>query len=290
VGNAEKLFIIADGPRFGHPTDTERCAEVRAIVEQVDWPCDVYQNFSDDNLGCKRRVNSGLDWVFSQVERAIVLEDDCVPHPDFFSFCDTLLDRYADDDRVWVITGDNFQNGQRRGNGSYYFSKYNHVWGWATWRRAWQRNDGSLSFWPAWQSSADWRAKMPDAVERRYWEATFNRAHAELIDTWDYAWSASVWYHGGLIATPNVNLVSNIGFGADGTHTTASTSNLAEVPTHPLGELTHLLQVVQDVAADKYVFNHHFGGRNLRFPRSLLGLPRRVGGTLYRQLKRSFTG
>lgn len=113
-----QLFIIADGPRPGHPTDVDRCAEVRTIMDQVDWPCEVQHNYAEVNLGLKCRVSSGLDWVFSQVDRAIVLEDDCVPHPDFF-FCDGLLERYADDDRVSVIAGNNFQHGRRRGDGSY---------------------------------------------------------------------------------------------------------------------------------------------------------------------------
>ena len=119
-----QLFIISDGPRIEHPTDAERCAEVRAIVERVDWPCEVYRHYAESNLGCKQRVSSGLDWVFAQVERAIILEDDCLPHPDFFEFCENLLDRYANDSRVWVISGDNFQNGHRRGRAAYYFSKY----------------------------------------------------------------------------------------------------------------------------------------------------------------------
>lgn len=105
-----KLFIIADGPRPGHPTDAERCREVQEIVEQIDWPCEVYRNYADENLGLKRRVSSGLDWVFEKVDRVIVLEDDCLPHPDFFGFCETLLERYENDERVWVITGNNFQD------------------------------------------------------------------------------------------------------------------------------------------------------------------------------------
>lgn len=123
-----RLFVIADGPRPGHPTDEERCAEVRDIVADVDWPCAVQREYADSNLGLKQRVSSGLDWVFSEVDRAIVLEDDCVPHADFFMFCDALLDRYAEDERVAAVTGDNFQEGNKRGEASYYFSKYNHVW------------------------------------------------------------------------------------------------------------------------------------------------------------------
>ena len=279
-----RLYIIADGPRLGHPFDAERCAEVRAIVEQVDWPCEVHRDYADSNLGCKRRVSSGLDWVFGQVERAIVLEDDCLPHPSFFTFCDTLLERYAGDERVWAVTGNNFQNGRRRGDAAYYFSKFNHVWGWATWRRAWQQYRGDVPFWPDWQHSADWREKTPDTVERRYWGAIFDRVRADQIDTWDYPWTASVWYHGGLTATPNVNLVTNIGFGPDATHTYV-TDECEGLPVQPLGVITHPRVVEQDRGADRYVFDHTFGGIHQRWHRRVLGLPRRIAARLIRTLR-----
>src|SRR5262249_2982569 len=108
----EKLFVIADGPRVENTADAERCRKVRAIIDQVDWPCEVYRDYAEMNLGLKRRVSSGLDWVFGHVDRAIVLEDDCLPHPDFFVFCENLLQRYLDDDRIWALTGNNFQHGR----------------------------------------------------------------------------------------------------------------------------------------------------------------------------------
>lgn len=284
-----KLFIIADGPRSGNPSDPELCTAVRAIVEQVDWPCEVHHNYADSNMGLKRRVSSGLDWVFSQVERAIVLEDDCVAHPDFFRFCDVLLERYADDDRVSVITGNNFQNGRKRGEAAYYFSKYSHCWGWATWSRAWRHYQGDLPFWPEWFQSVAWLENCPDVVERRYWGQIFKRVRAGQIDSWAYPWIVSLWHHGGLTATPNVNLVSNIGFGLDSTHTASADSPLAGMATEPLGEIRHPKFVAQDTEADRYVFDHTFGGRWQRFPLSLLSYLRRVAGFTFRTLKRSFT-
>jgi hypothetical protein len=280
-----QLFVIADGPRLGHPADAVRCRAVREIVERVDWPCEVHRNYAKTNLGLKRRVSSGLDWVFGQVERAIVLEDDCVAHPDFFRFCDALLEHYALDERVSVITGNNFQNGRQRGEASYYFSRYNHCWGWATWRRAWQHYQGDLPFWPEWSRSADWCEKTPDAVERRYWEKIFDRVYAGQIDSWAYPWTACVWKFGGLTATPNVNLVSNIGFGEDATHTTATKSAQAELPTQSLGRITHPKLVKRDDKADQWVFEYNFGGRDLRFPRSWFLFPRRAIGFAYRKLK-----
>jgi hypothetical protein len=253
------LLIVADGPRPGHPTDAKNCAETRAIVEQIDWPCTVLRNYSDVNLGCKRRVSSGLDWVFEQVETAIILEDDCIPHEDFFPYCDELLERYATDERVWVVTGNNFQQGKKRGDAAYYFSKFNHCWGWATWRRAWQHYRVDMPFWPDWQATTDWQKKLPDPVERKIWSNLLDRVKGGEIDTWDYQWTACVWYYGGLTATPNVNLVTNIGFGPDATHT-VSAGDQEGLPIYPLGPLTHPKVVQQDRAADRLILNHNFGG------------------------------
>lgn len=282
-----ELFIVADGPRVNHPDDIDLCDAVRAIVGNVDWPCDVKYNYSDSNLGLKRRVTSGLDWVFNQVDRAIVLEDDCIAHPDFFNFCNELLDRYSEDERVYVITGNNFQGGRKRGGASYYFSKYNHCWGWATWKRAWRSYQEELSFWPEWKTSSDWFRLAPDKVERRYWNRIFELVIARKIDSWAFPWTASVWLKGGLTATPNVNLVTNIGFGSDSTHTLNENSSLAEIAIEPLGSIVHPQSIVQDVEADQYVFDHVFGGRLQRFPLLLLNLPCRVIRRLLKIFKKS---
>jgi hypothetical protein len=281
-----RLFLIADGPRDGHPSDAERCAEVRGILERVDWPCAVHRDFADRNLGLKRRIVSGLDRVFESVDRAIVLEDDCLAHPDFFRFCEELLDRYADDERVWAVTGDNFQDGRHRGDASYYFSRYNHCWGWATWRRAWKHNDPDIRFWPGWRDSKDWTRAIPDAVERRYWTAIFDRVAAgDLDNSWAYPWTASVWRHGGLCATPNANLVSNIGFSAEATHTRQPGEG-ANLPARPLSAITHPATVERDARADRHAFNRHFGGWRLRFPITLL----RAGARALRGALRSMPG
>lgn len=283
-----RLYVAADGPREGREGEAERVAKVREIATAVDWPCEVKTLFRERNLGCKCAVSGAITWFFGQEEQGIILEDDCLPHPDFFTFCETLLDRYADDQRVWVITGDNFQNGRKRGDGSYYFSRYNHVWGWASWRRAWQHYDGDLSFWPEWKRSEGWISEFADRVERRYWEKIFDRMYAQEIDTWDYPWTASVWRHGGLTITPNVNLVSNIGFGADSTHTSATDSLLANLPTSPIGVLVNPSLLVIDQAADRYAFDFAFGGINKRFPGVLLHAPRSALRYVSREIKRVF--
>lgn len=283
-----RLYVAADGPRPGREGESLRCEETRRIATAVDWPCEVRTLFRDTNLGCKRAVSSAISWFFQHEEQGIILEDDCLPHEDFFPFCETLLDRYVADERVWAITGDNFQNGVRRGESSYYFSRYNHVWGWASWRRAWQKADMDIRFWPSWKRSLSWRETIPDPVERRYWEKIFDRVYQNEIDTWDYPWTASVWYHGGLTATPNVNLVSNIGFGAEATHTKEN-SPVANMQTHGIYPLVHPGDVRRDADADRYDFDHNFDGRYLRFPRSLVRLPRRVVGWMWRRIQSAVT-
>ncbi len=270
-----RLYVAGDGARENREGEAEKVAKARKIATQVDWPCELKILFREKNLGCKKAVSSAITWFFEQEEQGIILEDDCLPHPDFFRFCEVLLDYYANDERIFVITGNNFQNGQKRGNASYYFSKYNHCWGWATWRRAWEYYQGNIPFWPEWSRSEDWLRKIPNRAERRYWQKIFNQVYQNKIDSWAYPWTASVWYAGGLTATPNVNLVSNIGFGDDATHT-VEINQFANLPTSFIGYIIHPNEVIQDIEADTYVFNEVFGGKYSQFPQSLLYLPKRL--------------
>jgi hypothetical protein len=282
-----RLYIGADGPRQGIESDRSKTEQARTIATQVDWPCDVNTLFRNNNLGCKAAVSEAITWFFRNEELGIILEDDCLPHLDFFHFCETLLRHYANNDRVAVITGNNFQNGKIRGEASYYFSKYNHCWGWASWRRAWKLYQGDIAFWPDWQKSSGWRDINPDPLERWYWKRIFNRVYKNKIDTWDYQWTASLWHHGGLTATPNVNLVSNIGFGPEASHTTSKLSEKDSHTTNSIGALKHPKEVRRYFEADTYVFYHHFEGRNIRFPRITLLLLLRILQILFRLNTRS---
>ena len=252
----KQLLLVADGPRPDRPDDQENCAAVRAIVDKVDWPCDVQKNYAEKNLGCKRRVSSGLDWVFSQVKEAIILEDDCLPSSSFFSYCAELLERYRHDTRIMHIGGNNFQNGQKRGNYSYFFSKYNHIWGWATWRRAWKLYDVDMSTWPMVKDSGILRYFCDSEDELSYWSGNFDLMHAGKIDTWDYAWTYACFTNG-LSVYPNVNLVSNIGFAADGTHCSGD-SPLANLPTSDISPITHPPFIVRHQEADQDNFKNVF--------------------------------
>lgn len=214
-----KLLVVADGPRANRSGESEKCIATRAIVEHVDWECEVLTNYSDVNLGCKNRVASGIDWVFEQVPEAIVLEDDCLPHPSFFRFCEELLEHYRDDERIGLISGDNFQFGRKRGEASYYFSRYNHIWGWASWRRVWHHYDRGAALWPAFRDGGWLDAVVSTPRERRHWTQAFSAVFENRLDTWDFQWTLALWSQGMVSVLPNVNLISNIGFGVDATHT-----------------------------------------------------------------------
>jgi hypothetical protein len=244
-----KLLVVADGPCPEREGESDRCAAAREVTERIDWPCEVLREYSEVNLGCRDRVSSGLDWVFTSVERAIVLEDDCVPHPTFFRFCEELLERYADEERLMHISGDNFQAGRRRGAASYYFSRYPHVWGWASWRRAWQAYDVRIEEW-ARDPEAHLR-RFSDAAERSFWAHAWNGVRNREIDTWDFQWAFACLAAGGLAINPNYNLVSNIGFEGASTHTGRDESGVAALPLEGVSfPLSHPTTLKPDLEAE----------------------------------------
>ena len=226
------LFIAADGP--ANARDAASCAEVRRIVSQVTWPCEVQTDLSPVNLGCQRRVSSALDWFFGACESGIVL--DCLPAPDFFRFCDAMLERYRDDERVVHVSGETYRQAALT-DSSYSFSKYALIWGWASWRRAWHAFDLRMASWPAFRQAGSTLALYDSDDERRYWDATFQQMHEGRISTWDYAWIFACLAQG-LSIHPAVNLVRNIGSGEGATHMTgASAFSARELGS--LGEIRH---------------------------------------------------
>ncbi len=218
-----KLFVIADGPRTDREGEAEKCEATRAIIERVDWDCEVIKNYSDINLGCAKRVSSGLDWVFNNVEETIILEDDCIPHPTFFRFSQELLEKYRNDTRIATISAQNLQLGQKRTNYSYYFSRYNHCWGWASWRRAWQHYDLTIKLWKEVQAENLLYDILIDQKAVNSWQRIFQSVYDNPTGiTWDYQWTFACWMQGSLSIIPNVNLISNVGVGADATHFTSN--------------------------------------------------------------------
>lgn len=246
------LLLVADGPRSEYQDENEKCSAVRKIVSQVDWDCHVMTHYSKTNMGCKLRVSSGLDWVFSQVEEAIILEDDCLPHPSFFEFCDLLLDKYKDDDQVFSIAGTTFQPKARQDPNSYYFSQYPQIWGWATWRRAWNFYDVNMQEWADIQNSTHFKIMMPDLQVRLYWHNKFQKIYHKKIDTWDFQFIFASLLQNALHVIPNQNLVSNIGFDLNATHTKIK-GKLSERITEQMNlPLIHPPIILREVKADKF--------------------------------------
>lgn len=259
----QTLFVISDGARHDRDGEAELIDQSRDVIGQVDWPCQVFTDYSEVNLGCKQRIASGLDWVFGQTERSIVLEDDCLPEPTFFSFCERLLTRYQDDQRIMAISGNNFQQGRSRTPHSYYFSKFPHCWGWATWRRAWQKFDLRLSSWPDFQRCDGLQLMSDHPREAAYWSKIFERQRQEQTSSWAYAWLYSMWAESGLAILPDVNLVTNIGFDDRATHTTGTDNLLANLPTSPIEQLIHPPRITRNREADRFTFETIFRQRRM---------------------------
>ena len=225
-----RVFIAVDGPRDGRADEPARCRETqRAFENGVDWPCEVHKLYRETNLGCRVAVSSAITWALEQVEHCVIIEDDCVIQPDFLKLCAVLLPRHAEDQEVMNISAASFQPGVARGDGDYYPSKYAHCWGWATWRRAWQHYRDDLSgFEPVLTDKT--LHKTED--EQAYWQIIYQRCVAGEVNSWAYRWMFSCWLKRGVGLIPNVNMVTNVGFTDDGTHTTAGDSKLG-----PLGLL-----------------------------------------------------
>ncbi len=247
-----RLFLIADSARAGNEADAARCTEVRSILTSfVDWPCEVSQNFAAENLGCRRRISSGLDWVFEQTDQAIVLEDDCLPDTSFFPFCAEMLARFADSPEIMMISGDSFTPAIADPDASYRFSQSTQIWGWATWRRAWSHYDVEMKVWPEFRDRRSLRRLVPDPRTLRFWEEAFEAVWDGRIDTWDWQWTFACWKISGLSVLPNINLVQNIGYSGDGTHTSAdSSTNPAAVSGTLTFPLDHPDAIVVDREAD----------------------------------------
>jgi hypothetical protein len=247
-----QLLVVADGPRPDWPGEEEQCAATRALIENIDWECEVLHNYSDINLGCKKRVSSGLDWVFNTVEEAIILEDDCLPHPTFFRFCEELLERYRYDERIAQISGSNYLFGRKRTNDSYYFSRYVHIWGWASWRRAWKYYDEEMKIWPL-VCNEGWLKDIFGNRERiKYWRTNFQETFEGKINTWDYQWNFTCLLRNSLSVMPNVNLTSNIGFGPEASHT-KSGGRFEDMQVFPMQfPLQHPPFLIRDAQSDKF--------------------------------------
>jgi hypothetical protein len=272
----QRLFLAVDGPRADRPGEREQVLAVQRLAEAVDWPCEVDTLFRAANLGCKVAVSDAITWFFDQVDAGIILEDDCIAHPSFFAFAAELLAYYHDDTRVCMISGDNFQFGRRRTPHSYYFSRYTHIWGWASWRRAWRWYDHGMSLWPQLRDGGWLMDMLQDRVATAYWTGIFEATWAEQNSSWAYRWTYSAWVNSALTVLPSVNLVSNIGFGGEATHTRNRRNRFAALPLAAMAfPLRHPPCLIRDTQADGFTQRTMF-----RTP-----LWRRTAGRLLRALR-----
>ncbi len=260
-----QLFVVADGARARVESDKARCAAARAIIDGVDWPCQVFRRFAGQNLGLRRNISEGLDWVFEQTERAIILEDDCLPEATFFPFCQELLEHCAQDRHVGAISGTNLDPAATAppNEDSYYFSRVCHIWGWATWRRAWQLCDHQMKEWPGLRRTNWLTDKIDNRIAQNFWRRHFDDSYAAKRDglsTWDVPWLFSCWRHDLLSIVPRSNLVANIGFGADAAHTKSQT-RAAQLPTMPVEfPLHHPRERIANAMADRHIQENFFEG------------------------------
>lgn len=254
IARVPKLYVFNDAPRKGNLNDEEARSAIRMLLEGIDWPCTLHTYFPETNMGCAKGVSGAISWIFSQEEKAIILEDDTVPANSFFPYCNELLERYKDDSRVWMISGNNYNETFLLTN-SYTFSRSAiHIWGWATWKRSWAQFNLTLEAWPAFQKTGGFTNIFNNTAEQRFWTkkyaALYKQKEVVTAHTWDYQFVLSVLINGGLCVVPAKNLVTNIGH--TGAHTTTAHPQHNK-PTDPHFKIEkHPAFILPDTAYDAY--------------------------------------
>lgn len=225
-----RLYIAADGARESREGEKEKVEAVRNhVLSNIDWACEVKTLFREENLGCKVAVSSAITWFFSNEEMGIILEDDCLPTQSFFWFCDELLERYKDEEKIYLISGDGRATSKININYDYSSVKYSLIWGWASWKRAWDQYDVTMSDWEI-QKDTILNNVSKNKKTRRYWFNALQNVCDGKIDTWDYQFAYLLFKNQGICLVPKINFISNVGFGVDATHTTDSNCKNANIP------------------------------------------------------------
>jgi hypothetical protein len=287
-----RLYIAGNAPASNDEQELVSVQAARAIAEEVDWPCEVKKLFRTEHLRAKESITSSISWFLREEPEGIILEDDCVVSADFFGFAAAMLERYRDDERVFQISASNFQDGNRRGDGDYYFSRYNHIWGWATWARAWRHADVDLKKLDVKRFEELARKMIPRVLPRKYWMTMFRYIRSGKIDTYDYQWMISMWLQDGMSIIPNANLVTNIGFGDAATNTTAKSNPWANMAPEPLpGPWRAPSPREVNTEADRYTLDMFFGeGRPWWFNVLRLKAVSLMSPQLKRKLKQRLAG
>lgn len=274
----QKLYIAADAPRAGNEEDRQNCAQVKEIVNQIDWQCDVHYRFAETNQGCGPGPYNAISWAFEKEDRLIILEDDCVPAQPFFSYCNELLELYKNDTRIWIISGNQYNEEAVKTPHSYFFSRYGHSWGWATWRRCWDQMDMSLSKYPLIIEQDLFKAVFRSQRETKFFQKRISQIYSnEDLKThiWDFQFGFAVTSNGGLSIAPRKNLVKNIGY--IGTHSEAK-NPFHDRPVDETFKITlHPDFVLCDINYDAYHFKHHWNRKPNIFKRILPKIRRVIG-------------
>ena len=250
-----KLFVAADGPRQEEFDDIDKCKKARNIINQVDWDCQVKTLYRDNNLGCRVAISSAINWFFENVEEGIILEDDCLPSNSFFRFCQVLLEKYRYDERIMQINGNNYLFGKKQFKESYYFSKLNGCWGWATWRRAWRHYNEKMPEFSIFREE-NLIDNYIDNNEISDWLMSYlEEASKPDCGIWSTYWMYAIIIRNALSINPAINLVQNMGFREDATSGKHDSFKLySEVEAEEMGEIVHPLFVLPDNEADNIYF------------------------------------
>ena len=259
----KKIYVSCDGPNYNIIGNKEKVEETRRVLkENINWDCDLSTKFLSENNGCRKAMIKAIDWFFSNEIEGIIIEDDCLPSEEFYIFCKELLKKYRFNSDIWSISGTNFQNGQWRGAGSYYFSKYFQCWGWATWRDRWQRMDSDLEGWEMDKENFFTNTFIKSKKEKKYWTKIFNTLfYKNNPDSWAYRWAFTCFKNKGLTIIPNKNLVQNIGFDQEATNTAFNLNNYKI--EKGLIPLVHPYSILRDEIADNYTFKNHFNNSSV---------------------------
>jgi hypothetical protein len=258
-----RLYIAADGGRTTRPEEFEQVKAVQNyILANIDWECDIKTLFREQNLGCRVAVSTAIDWFFEHESQGIILEDDCLPEVSFFNYAQQLLDHYQDDERIMMISGNCFSDSAAIGNESYFFSRHIHIWGWATWRRAWKHYDRNMKQWEKLRNS-NWLLTIGDGQPafQRYWSKLFDESAANRNNSWAYRWVFSCWAQNGFSILPNCNLVQNIGFGLTATHTTHPNPFMNRRSTQISLPLIHPITIIRNYEFDRWTDQNIFKTR-----------------------------
>ena len=230
-----RLYVASDGARLSKEGEAHKVKEVRDyIIRNIDWDCEVNTLLRDKNLGCKYAVSGAISWFFENEEQGIILEDDCLPSQSFFWYCEQLLNHYAHDMRIGQISGTNNLGVFNSDNVDYFFSNYGSIWGWASWRRAWNAYDIDMNTWKRVQRSGALYRNFCNKNEIKRRSYFFEKTYRGDIQTWDFQWIFARLVNRFLVVIPSKNLVKNIGFINDSTHTSFSESNLSEIQSHEI--------------------------------------------------------